>query len=67
VKILFKVLFLIAIAQNNAQPGLKGTVTDPSGGRIAGAIVQLRGSSGEQTQTTNATGEYVFANVKPGT
>jgi hypothetical protein len=67
VEIVFKVLLLIAIAQNNSQPALKGTVADPSGGRIAGATVQLRGPSGEQTQTTNATGEYLFANVKPGT
>jgi hypothetical protein len=73
VKIVFKVplltllISLIAIAQNNVQPALKGTVTDPSGGRIASATIQLRGPSGEQTQTSNETGEYVFNNVQPGT
>jgi Carboxypeptidase regulatory-like domain len=58
---------LVALAQNNAQTTLKGTVTDPSGSRIPGATIQLRGPSGEQTQTSNGNGEYVFTNVRPGT
>jgi hypothetical protein len=59
-------LSVSGFAQNPAQPSLKGTVTDPSGGRIPGATIQLRGPSGEQTQTSNANGEYVFTNLRPG-
>src|ERR1051326_5299665 len=56
----------VSFAQNNTQGTLKGVITDPSGGRIPGATIQLKGPSGEQTQTTNENGEYTFANVKPG-
>ncbi len=56
----------VSFAQNNTQGTLKGVVTDPSGGRIPGATVQLKGPSGEQTQTSNENGEYTFTNVKPG-
>src|SRR5215475_11031853 len=56
----------VSFAQNNTQGTLKGVVTDPSGGRIPGATIQLKGSSGEQTQTSNENGEYTFTTVKPG-
>jgi hypothetical protein len=56
----------VSFAQNNTQGTLKGVVTDPSGGRIPGATIQLKGPSGEQTQTSNEKGEYTFTNVKPG-
>src|SRR5215471_15880936 len=56
----------VSFAQNNTQGTLKGVVTDPSGGRVPGATVQLKSSSGEQTQTSNENGEYTFTNVKPG-
>ncbi|HEY2383400.1 MAG TPA: carboxypeptidase regulatory-like domain-containing protein [Terriglobia bacterium] len=60
-------LCFAAFAQNNPQPALKGVVTDPSGGRIPGATIQLRAASGQQqTQTSNANGEYVFTSVQPG-
>src|SRR5215469_559377 len=54
-------------AQNNPQPLLKGIVTDPSGSRIPGATIQLRNPAGQQqTQTSNANGEYVITTVQPG-
>src|SRR5262252_905302 len=56
----------VSFAQNNTQGTVKGIVTDPSGGRIPGATIQLKGPSGEQTQTSNEKGEYTFTNVKPG-
>src|SRR5579884_433529 len=54
-------------AQNSTPTTLKGVVTDPSGARIPGATVQLRGPAGEQTQTTDANGQYTFTGVRNGT
>jgi hypothetical protein len=60
-------LFLgcILLAQN-AATSLKGIVTDPSGARIPGATVRLKGPSGEQTKTSDANGQYEFAGVPSG-
>src|SRR5687767_4961236 len=48
---------------------VRGTVSDSSGGVIAGANVQLRnnGTGVETQQNTNAAGQYVFDFVSPGT
>src|SRR5690242_12291264 len=56
-----------SFAQTNGQTTLKGVVTDPSGALIPGATVQLRGPAGEQTQTTDANGQYTFTGVRNGT
>ena len=53
-----------AFAQNAA--ALRGIVTDPSGARIPSATIQLKGPAGEQTQTTDANGQYAFAAVAAG-
>ena len=45
-----------------------GTVTDKSGGAVAGATVKLNNAAtgvGDQAQT-NASGSYTFINVQPG-
>jgi len=44
---------------------LRGTVTDPSGAVIAGATVHLTNqvSGLDQSATTDATGQFVFANI----
>ncbi|HLH31119.1 MAG TPA: carboxypeptidase-like regulatory domain-containing protein [Terriglobia bacterium] len=61
------VTFIALILQNGASGTLKGVVTDPSGALIPGATVQLRGPAGEQTQTTDANGQYTFTGVRNGT
>src|SRR2546429_6425390 len=55
-----------AIAQNTQQSGLRGIVTDPSGARIPGATVELRGPNGTQKQMTDPNGQYDFAALPPG-
>jgi hypothetical protein len=48
------------------QSTLRGIVTDPSGARIPGATVELRGPNRAQTQMTNANGQYEFAVLPAG-
>jgi hypothetical protein len=45
-----------------------GTVTDPSGGAIAGATVKITslGTNEIRTATTSGSGAYSFANLSPG-
>jgi len=47
---------------------IRGLVTDPSQGVVAGAKVTLinEGTSAERAALTNTTGEYVFSQVIPG-
>jgi len=47
-------------------PSLHGTVTDPSGALVPGALVQLRGSGPEQRATTDDKGQYSFAALRAG-
>jgi len=49
-----------------AQPGLRGTVTDPSGAAVPGAVVELRGPGGERRVRTGGGGEYSFSPLAPG-
>jgi protocatechuate 3,4-dioxygenase beta subunit len=53
--------------QTPSSASLHGTVTDPSGARIPGAMVQVAGPSGDQRKTTDAAGQYAFAGLIPGT
>src|SRR5580700_6614475 len=50
----------------NSSPSVRGTVTDPSGAAVPGAIVQLRGPGGERRVTTGDSGLYSFPSLKPG-
>uniref|UniRef100_Q020N4 Cna B domain protein n=1 Tax=Solibacter usitatus (strain Ellin6076) TaxID=234267 RepID=Q020N4_SOLUE len=54
------------LAQSPSGPALRGTITDPSGALVPGAVVQLRGPGGEQRQTTGVDGLYNFTNLKAG-
>jgi hypothetical protein len=45
---------------------LRGIITDPSGASVPGALVQLREAGIDQRATTDNTGAYNFAAVKPG-
>jgi hypothetical protein len=47
-------------------PGLHGTVTDPSGALVPGALVQLRGPGPEQRATSDDKGQYSFATLAAG-
>ncbi len=55
-------------AQSIVTGGIAGTVTDPTGAVVTGAQLILRnGATGEQiTATSSASGDYVFALLKPG-
>src|ERR1051325_3438752 len=55
-----------AFAQTAPQASLRGIITDPSGARLPHATVQLSGPAGEQTQTSDANGQYAFTGVTPG-
>ena len=48
------------------RPALRGTITDPSGALVPGALVQLRGPGGEQRKTTGEDGSYSFPALRAG-
>lgn len=55
----------LVTAQTAAE--IKGTVTDPGGGKIAGASVVLSSLSAfQRLSTTNQSGEYRFDHLNPG-
>jgi hypothetical protein len=58
-----------AFAQGVATAQLSGTVTDPSGGAVSGAMVEVRNVATNTTSTagTNTNGFYAFASLAPGT
>src|ERR1700728_3906329 len=65
------VLFLFAspaLPQSATTGGLTGTVTDPSGGVIAGATVTATSlaTGQERSVTTDAGGSYKFSLLDPG-
>src|SRR6266581_8459522 len=65
------VLLSVAAAAGRAQTAsgeVNGTVTDKSGGLVAGATVKLTNQATkiEDWITTNSAGYFVFLNVKPG-
>ena len=55
----------LLLAQSSAA-SLRGTVTDPSGAVVPGALVQLRGTGPEQRATTDISGHYSFSVLRPG-
>ncbi len=57
-------LAVCACAQNTS--ALSGTVTDPSGAAVPGALVQLRGPGGDHRTKTNSLGRYVFPSLRAG-
>src|SRR6059036_1062427 len=65
------VLFLFAdgTRAQTASGEVNGTVTDRSGGFVAGAALKLANQATkiEDRVTTNSDGYFVFINVKPGT
>lgn len=57
-----------ALFSQTATGEVNGTVTDPSGASVPGATVKLTNQATkiENQTSTNATGYYLFINVKPG-
>jgi hypothetical protein len=60
---------LPVFAQSTSSGTVAGTITDPSGAVVAGAMVSLTDTATNVTRaaTTNATGRYYYADVTPGT
>ena len=58
-----------AVTAQTATGEANGTVTDRSGGVVPGATVTLtnQGTKISRTAVTNASGNFVFVNVQPGT
>ncbi|HXB71649.1 MAG TPA: carboxypeptidase regulatory-like domain-containing protein [Candidatus Acidoferrales bacterium] len=46
---------------------LRGTVTDPSGAVVPGAVIQLRAPGRQQRARTGGAGQYGFSSLAPGT
>ncbi len=59
-------LALLASASAQLASSFRGTVTDPAGAVIAGAVIRLRGPAREQRDTTDHTGQYVFPSLQAG-
>ncbi len=64
-RLIFLTIF-VSLAPAWAQPSLRGTVTDPSGAAVPGAVIQLRGPGGERHARTGNRGEYSIAPLAPG-
>src|ERR1700735_1911018 len=56
----------LALQAQTPPAGLRGTVTDPSGALVPGAVVTLRGAGPETSATTGDNGQYSFVTVQPG-
>ncbi len=70
VAVLFCALFLAGYSSAQVSGGsITGTVTDPSGAVVPGAVVKIisRGTGITQTLTTTSTGLFNEPNVDPGT
>lgn len=65
-KLILSVSLFTAILGAQTPPSLHGTVTDPSGAVVPGALVQLRGNGPEQRATADDKGQYSFAALRPG-
>ncbi|MDP9170809.1 MAG: carboxypeptidase-like regulatory domain-containing protein, partial [Acidobacteriota bacterium] len=59
-------LLLCSLAAQVPQPGLRGTVTDPSGASVSGALVQVIGPGGQQRTATGSDGQYSLVGLSPG-
>src|SRR6202042_3251908 len=56
----------LSVPQNQApKAGITGTITDPTGSGVAGATVQVAGSSSKSV-TTDAQGQYAVTDLAEG-
>jgi Carboxypeptidase regulatory-like domain len=72
--VFFAFLFCICtpatvLGQSASTGTVAGTVTDPTGAAVVGAVVTMNDPSTNDTRktATNESGRYIFANVSPGT
>ena len=66
---LLLITLVVSLGTAQAQstdPSLQGTIIDPSGARVPGAVVELRGRRVEKRTTTDALGKYSFEGLAPG-
>ena len=63
------ILLITALAFGQASTSLRGTVSDPQGGVIGGAVLELvSGQTGfKRSVVTDERGAYQFSQVPPGT
>ena len=61
------VCFLAPAAFGQTAASLRGTVQDPSGAAVPGAVVQLTGQGRPQSRLTDSRGQYTFPSLTPGT
>jgi len=66
VKLLLCILTTAAMAMSQNGPALRGTVTDPSGAIVQGALVQARGPGGERRVRTGSDGAYALTGLRAG-
>ena len=57
------VLLALLVPAWAEEPSLRGTVVDPSGAVVPGAVVALRGVGREQRAKTDHTGQYSFPSL----
>lgn len=63
---LLAVCWLALSACAQSLPGLRGTVVDPSGAVVPGAVIHAKGSRGDHRVKTNSSGQYVFPVLTAG-
>jgi hypothetical protein len=61
-----KLIAIYLLAVSAYAQGLQGTVTDPSGAAVPGAVVQARGPGGDHRAKTNSSGQYAFPSLTSG-
>jgi len=66
VKLLLATLATVVVVAAQDGPALRGTVTDPSGSVVPGAMVQLRGPGGERRVRTGGDGAYLVRGLRAG-
>ena len=54
-------------AQDSSSASLRGTVLDPSGAAVAGALVTVTGGGRGFETDSDADGEYSLSGLRPGT
>src|SRR5258706_344935 len=65
---LFALMSAHSVLAQTGNGQIRGRVEDETGGALPGVTVQLRPMAGQPVETvTDATGNYVFENVAPGT
>ena len=63
---LLAIYLLVLSAHAQSIPGLRGTITDPSGAAVPGAVVQARGPGRDHRARTDSAGQYVFPSLTAG-